>query len=131
MRQITNSIIYLSIFLSISSCYNHKEIDGSYSLTTMKTYDSIFLKKDNSFIHKIYNSKRQLVLDEKGKWKMINNNRIELNMYYNNGNTDINKYLDSEFVNKFRVISSFPVYYNGNHITIEVDSDNNLLYIKK
>ncbi|MGV0923459.1 hypothetical protein [Empedobacter tilapiae] len=104
---------------------------GKYSLTNTKTYDSIYLNKNNTFIHIIHNSSGKLVLKEKGNWKMISDNRIELNMYYNNGNNDINKYLNSEFVNKIKMISSFPIYYNNDLVIIEVDGDSNLSYIKK
>ena len=66
---------------------------------------------------------------EENKWT-YNKDRINLSGFYNNEDNELQEPLSDKDAKKFLMSVSFPVYKNNNDITIEVNADENIQYLK-
>ena len=97
-----NFFILLIIFLFTSCQLIKSNVIGAYTIVENKTcIDTIFLKNNNEYVQKIYNTKNELVKTRIGNWEY-------------HGNISI----DNLFINLDRNVDMYPeLIYDGMNVT--------------
>lgn len=90
-------LVLMLMLISFSSCLyevKESEVSGIYvAVGYVNTFDTTFLKKDGSYLRRIYDKENNLVISNEGKWEMRNNGRkIFFNSYYLNYDRDFSIY---------------------------------------
>ncbi|RMZ57911.1 hypothetical protein D1632_16505 [Chryseobacterium nematophagum] len=123
-------IIFLAILFFLFSCsINKKEILGKYDYKGIDTTDSLIIK-ENIYIHKIFNKQGKLMYHGESTWEFEKNRIIFFNFYDNEG-YDLKEFLTEGQAKKFLTRISCPIYKNNQNIMIEVNADENIIYLKK
>ncbi|WP_294286515.1 hypothetical protein [uncultured Chryseobacterium sp.] len=128
MKKIVVFCVFSSIIM-ISCNINKKSLLGNYYFKGENVIDTLIIKKD-IYVHRIYDKNSRLMYQGENQWT-LENDRITLLKFYNNEDNKLEEFLSNKDAQKFLMISSFPIYENGNEVTIEVNADENILYKKK
>ncbi len=128
MKKIVVFCVFSSIIM-ISCNINKKSLLGNYYFKGENVIDTLIIKKD-IYVHRIYDKNSRLMYQGENQWT-LENDRITLLKFYNNEDNKSEEFLSNKDAQKFLMISSFPIYENGNEVTIEVNADENILYKKK
>lgn len=127
MKNLIVPILFGSI-ITAGCSINKKQLLGKYYFTGDNITDTLIIK-DDIYIHKIYNKNLKLMYQGENKWA-FDKNRINLSGFYNNEDNELQEPLSNEDAEKFLMLVSFPLYKNNNDIIIEVNSDENIQYLK-
>lgn len=80
-----STIILGLIFTSCSRSFSQDEIIGAYVAEEyIHSFDTIYLKNNNLYQRKVYNKKKELLLDMEATYEFDNSNRIDLSSFYVN-----------------------------------------------
>jgi len=124
-------IFFIIMLLSILSCSISKNtVVGRYGFKGQNTTDLIIVKKDNTYVHKIFNKKKEIMYIGESRYE-LDSDRIEFFDFYPNEDYELTEFFTSEQASKFFMTISCPVYKENQQVIIEMNADENIKYYKK
>ncbi len=89
-------VVVIFSFILIVSCSfftSENTLLGKYApVGYKKNFDTIILKSNQIYSRKIYNNEKRMVFSTTGKWKLIDNTKIEFENFFENFDRDIERY---------------------------------------
>jgi hypothetical protein len=84
------SLLLLALPFSFSCHFSQEEIFGTYvSVNYVNTADTIWIKPNGLYLHRIYTPNGQLLLDTRGEWKQVGIREFKFSEFFLNYDRDL------------------------------------------
>lgn len=124
-------IFFITVLLTMLSCSISKnDVVGKYEFKGQNTIDLIILEKDNTYIHKIFNKKKEIMYVGESRYE-LESDRIVFLDFYSNQDYELTEFFTEEHATKFYMTISCPFYKENQKVIIEMNADENMKYYKK
>ena len=119
-------ILAYSIFFSIGcgSDFNEKQILGKYvPVNYQNTYDTIWLMEDSTYLRKLYDKNKILVLFQRAKFEYLGGNIIQLYSVFENYDRDLVLYPELSIDTMGGMQCELLIYNQAIHFCIGMQPD--------